>query len=142
MNAREPKRFLGRKSYRKLLRFAVVFTESLRHESEFANAISADVRAFRADLLRAIKAQFRLRTGRHGDLHLDAACELVKKGQSVPEVLRSQITGWDTLDPYARYLASKGLRQAVARRKRRQKQPQKQRRKVTTKSLLSNREDK
>ena len=73
---------------------------------------------FRSSVLRAVRAQFPLKLGRPTDPRLDAACRLVLEGKTVPEVLRAQIPGWETLDRYTRILASKGLHQAVARRRR------------------------
>jgi hypothetical protein len=35
--------------------------------------------------------------------------------------MREQIKNWDELDTYTRYLAAKGLRQAVARREKQRK---------------------
>ena len=116
-----PALLLSRKAGRKLARMAGAFANSLRHEPEFACAIAADPARFREELLRVIRAQFRLRRGRPTDPLLDRACELVKRKKSFPEVLRLQIPDFDSLDPYTRYLAAKGLRQAVARRERRSK---------------------
>lgn len=138
MKSRKPKYFLSRKDYRKLARFAATFTESLRREPEFLKAISADLRRFRGDLLRAIRAQLRLRRGRPADPLLDSACALLKQGKSVAEVLRSQIPGFATLDPYTQYLATKGLRQAAARRAKPSKHPKNRLRKSSTKKVHCN----
>jgi hypothetical protein len=120
-------------SYRKLVRLTADFIASLRREPEFGRAVNADLRGFRGDLLRAIRAQLQLRRGRRPDPLLDAACDLVKQGKSIPDVLRSQIPTWPTLDPYTRYLAAKGLRQAAARREKHSKRPENRRGKATTK---------
>lgn len=121
MKNRKPNRYLRHRSYRKLLRLAGGFIDSLRHEADFARAISADPRAFRGDLIRAIRAQLRLRRGRRSDPRLDDAYQLLREGQSVATVLRSQIPAFDSLDTYTRYLAERGLRQAAARRKKRER---------------------
>ena len=118
-----PKSFLPRKSYRKLLHCAAAFADSLRREPEFAEALNLDLRRFRADVQRAIRAQFPLRRGRPTDPLLDRACGLLRQGKSVPEVLRSQIVGFETADPYSRYLMEKGLRQAARRRTKLSKRP-------------------
>ena len=118
MKTRQANRFLRHRSYRKLLEMAADFMESLRHDAEFARAMNDDPRAFRADLIRAIRAQLRLRRGRHSDPKLDHAYELLRQGQSVAAVLRSQIPAYESLDPYTKYLAERGLRQAAARRKK------------------------
>jgi hypothetical protein len=102
--------------------------------------MDADLGAFRGDLLRAIRAQLQLRRGRRPDPLLDAACDLVKKGKSIPDVLRSQIPTWATLDPYTKYLAAKGLRQAAARREKRSKRPGNRPRKAATPNTPRNSE--
>jgi predicted oxidoreductase len=43
---------------------------------------------------------------------------MIQQGKAVKQVLRIQISGFDNLDPYGRYLAEKGLRAALARRTR------------------------
>lgn len=123
MKRSTPKCFLPCKSYRKLLRSAATFADSLRKEPEFAGAINADRRKFRSDVQRAIRAQFPLRRGRPTDPLLDRACGLLRQGKSVAEVLRSQIPGFETFDTYSRYLMEKGLRQAAKRRSKRPKNP-------------------
>jgi hypothetical protein len=112
------RRTLQPDEYRKLLRRCNTFAGTLRHDRDFAQSIRADPAGFRADLESAMRVQFPMRRGRPTDPQLDAACRMVGEGKSVPEVLRTQIPGWDSLDPYARYLTAKGLRQAVVRRKR------------------------
>jgi hypothetical protein len=142
MRERKPTSFLAGRSYRKLLRLTAAFTESLRREPEFAEAIRADLRRFRGDLLRAVRAQLRLRRGRPTDPLLDSACALLKQGKAVAEVLRSQIPGFATLDPYTKYLAEKGLRQAAARRVKPLNRPINRRRKSGLKNAHHNREQK
>lgn len=118
MKTRKPSRYVRHRSDRQLLRVAADFIDSLRHQPVFARAMDTDPRAFRQDLLRAIRAQLRLRRGRRSDPRLDRACELLEQGLSVVGVLSSQISGFELLDPYTRYLAERGLRQAAARRKK------------------------
>jgi hypothetical protein len=112
------KSFLPRKAYRKLLRLAAGFVDALRHEREFGEAITANLRGFRGDLLRAVRTQLRMRRGRPTDPLLDRACGLLRQGKSVADVLRAQIPRYDTRDKYERYLLEKGLRQASKRRKK------------------------
>lgn len=142
MRERKPTSFLPGKSYRKLLRLTAAFTEGLRRDPEFAEAIRADLRGFRGDLLRAIRAQLRLRRGRPTDPLLDSACALLKQGKAVAEVLRSQIPGFATLDPYTQYLSEKGLRQAAARRAKPLNGPKNRRRESTRKIAHYNHERK
>jgi predicted oxidoreductase len=47
---------------------------------------------------------------------------MLEQGKSIKEILRLQTRGFDKLDTYGRYLAEKGLRTAIARR--RKKRPQ------------------
>jgi predicted oxidoreductase len=42
-----------------------------------------------------------------------------EQGKSVQEILRLQTRGFDKLDTYGRYLAEKGLRSAITRRRKR-----------------------
>ena len=112
---------LPRSAYRKLTQCAMRLADQLNSDGVLAPHIASDLRGFREDLLFAIKRQFPLKAGRPGDPLIDKACELVRSGKSMPRVLREQIKNWDTLDPYTRYLAAKGLRQAVARREKQRK---------------------
>jgi predicted oxidoreductase len=45
-------------------------------------------------------------------------CECSNKEGAVKEILRLQTRGFDKLDTYGRYLAEKGLRTAIARRRK------------------------
>jgi hypothetical protein len=112
---------LPRPAYRKLTQYAIQLADELKKDGVLSPHIRSDLRAFREDLLLAVKRQFKLKAGRPSDPLIDKACELVRGGKSVPKVLREQIKNWDTLDPYTRYLAAKGLRQAVARREKQRK---------------------
>ena len=112
---------LPRPAYRKLAEYATQLADQLKADCVVAPHITSDLRAFREDLLFVVKRQFPLKVGRPGDPLIEKACELVRQGNTVPRVLREQIKNWDTLDPYTRYLAAKGLRQAVARREKQSK---------------------
>ena len=122
--ARKPRKpRLPRTAYRKLTQYAIQFADQLNSDSMLAPHMKSDRRAFREDLLFAVKRQFPLKAGRPGDPLIEKACELVRQGNTVLRVLREQIKDWGTLDPYTRYLAAKGLRQAVTRRQKRRRQP-------------------
>jgi len=43
---------------------------------------------------------------------------MVEQGRSVRDALRAQVPGLDAVDTYGRYLAEKGLRAAIARRRK------------------------
>ena len=89
-------------------------------KTHFAQEIARDARAFKKLVLRLIRRELPPRCGRPNDPRIDSAVRMVEKqGKSVKEVLRSQIPNFDCMDAYARYLAEKGLRTAVARRKKR-----------------------
>ena len=112
---------LPRPAYRKLTQYAIQLADQLNRDGVLSPHIRSDLRAFREDLLFAVKKQFKLKAGRPSDPLIDKACELVRGGKSVPRVLREQIKNWGTLDAYTKYLAAKGLRQAVARREKQRK---------------------
>jgi predicted oxidoreductase len=44
---------------------------------------------------------------------------MLEQGKSIKEVLRLQTRNFDKVDTYGRYLAEKGLRTAVSRRRKR-----------------------
>jgi len=95
----------------------VDFTEQLR--SQFAFEISCDPKAFKALVIRLFRKHLPLRRGRPNDPRIDTAMRLIAQGKTINEVLRSQISGFEKLDAYGRYLAEKGLRGAIARRHKR-----------------------
>ena len=102
---------------RKLTGLVAEFAAGLKADPDLAPALKQNPLAFRSDLERLVRSQFRLKRGRRRDPRLDAACRMVKEqGRTVSEVLRLQIKDFEKLDTYTRYLAAKGLRQAVARR--------------------------
>jgi len=84
----------------------------------FSDNITADPRAFKKIVLHLIRRELPPRRGRPNDPQIDAAVRLVQQGKTVKDVLRLQIPGFDRLDTYGRYLAEKGLRTAIARRRK------------------------
>ena len=93
------------------------FAEQLR--GEFAQEIARDPKAFKTYLIRLLRRTLPPRRGRPNDPRIDAAMEMIEQGRTIKEVLRSQITHFEKLDAYGRYLAEKGLRGAIARRRKR-----------------------
>lgn len=85
---------------------------------EFAEELTRHAKSVRASILRLVRRELPLRRGRPNDPRLDAAMHLLEQGRSVKEILRLQTRGFDKLDTYGRYLAEKGLRTAIARRRR------------------------
>lgn len=81
--------------------------------------ISADPKGFNKIVLRLVRMGLPPRRGRPNDPKIEAAVRLVEQGKSVKTVLRSQIPGFGKLDTYGRYLAEKGLRAAISRRRKR-----------------------
>jgi len=93
------------------------FTEQLQRE--FAQEITSDPKAFKTYLIRLVRRTLPPRRGRPNDPRIDSAMQMIEEGKTVKEVLRSQVPGFDKLDIYGRYLADKGLRAAIARRRKR-----------------------
>ncbi len=89
---------------KKLARLCGRFVTRLRRDRELAEAARGDPATFRAALVKVVRSLFPV--------------QLVSEGRSIGDVLREQVKDWDRQDSYARYLASKGLRQAVKRRRR------------------------
>jgi hypothetical protein len=93
---------------------------------QFADQIIRDPRIFKKTVLRLVRRELPPKRGRPNDPRLDAAARMVNdQRKSVKDVLRIQVPGFDELDTYGRYLAEKGLRAALARRRksRRVKRP-------------------
>jgi hypothetical protein len=87
-------------------------------KANFAENITADPRAFKKAVLRLVRRELPPRRGRTNDPRLDAATRMVQVGMSIRDVLRTQVPGYDEMDRYSRYLSEKGLRAAIARRRR------------------------
>jgi hypothetical protein len=112
---KRPKPLVPGPARRKLAALTAEFASGLKADPDLTPALVENPLAFRSELERLVRSQFRLKRGR--DPRLDAACRMVKEqGRTVPEVLRLQVKNFENLDAYTRYLAAKGLRQAVARR--------------------------
>ncbi|MGC2210383.1 MAG: hypothetical protein WA532_09765 [Candidatus Korobacteraceae bacterium] len=86
---------------------------------ECGEELERDPKAFRAAALRLVRRELPLRRGRPNDPRIDAAVRMLEQGKSVREILKFQARGFDKLDTYGRYLAEKGLRTAVTRRRKR-----------------------
>ena len=94
-----------------------------RLKSRFAEEIARDPSGFKKRVVRLIRRELPPRPGRPNDPRLDAAVRLVEQGKSTRDVLRSQVPDFDEMDSYGRYLAEKGLRAALARRRRVRSRP-------------------
>jgi hypothetical protein len=99
----------------KLEAAALDFTARLKRD--FLQDIACNPRDFKNQVLRLVRRTLPPRRGRPNDPCIDAALRMVERGNSVKEVLRSQIADFEKLDAYGRYLAEKGLRAAIARRR-------------------------
>ena len=77
-----------------------------------------DPKALRVAILQMVRREFPLRRGRPNDPRIDAAMRMFEQGKTVKEILRLQTRGFDKLDAYGHYLAEKGLRTAIARRRK------------------------
>jgi len=91
------------------------FVSGLR--GRFQDQIARDPQGFKKQIIRLIRQQLPPRRGRPNNPRIDAAVRMVHQGKTVKDVLRSQIPGFNSLDTYGRYLAEKGLRAAIARRR-------------------------
>ncbi len=91
---------------------------SAKMERQFAKEIGRDPAGFKKQVIRLIRRELPPKPGRPNDPRLVASVRIVREGKSVKDVLQSQIPGFDNMDTYGRYLAEKGLRAAIARRRR------------------------
>ena len=94
---------------------ARAFAAQLRRE--FKQEYERDPRALRTALLKAMRFEFPLRRGRPNDPRIDEAIRMLGEGKSIREILCLQTSGFEKLDTYGRYLAEKGLRTAISRRR-------------------------
>ena len=81
--------------------------------------LERDPKALRAAALRLVRRELPLRRGRPNNPRIDAAVQMLEQGKSIKEILRLQTRNFDKVDTYGRYLAEKGLRTAVTRRRKR-----------------------
>ena len=84
-----------------------------------AEELKRDPKALRAAVLRLVRRELPLRRGRPNDPRIDAAVRMQEQGKSIKEILQLQTRNFDKVDTYGRYLAEKGLRTAVTRRRKR-----------------------
>ena len=91
---------------------------AFRLKRDFANEIARDARGFKKSVLRWVRQELPPRRGRPNDPRLDAAARMIGQGKTAREVLRAQVPGYSRLDTYGRYLAEKGLRAAISRRRK------------------------
>lgn len=85
---------------------------------EFQKEFQCDPKRFRDVALRSVRRALPLRRGRPNDPRIDEALRMLERGRSIKEVLRLQLPNFDDMDAYGRYLAEKGIRTAIARRRR------------------------
>ncbi len=116
-NMHLPERSTDRRPLERLEAVTSNFTEQISRE--FAPEISRDPKTFKKSILRLVRRQLPPRRGRPNDPRIDAAVRMFEQGKRVKEILRLQIPGFEKVDTYGRYLADKGLRAAIARRRKR-----------------------
>lgn len=92
-----------------------------RVKRAFAEELARDPKALRTAVLRLVRRGLPLRRGRPNDPRIDAAVRMREQGKSIREILELQTRNFDKADTYGRYLAEKGLRTAVTRRRKRTK---------------------
>ena len=90
------------------------FTDRLKRD--FAQEIAHNPRDFKKKVLKLIRHTLPPGQGRPPSPQIEAALVMLRQGKTVRDVLRAQISGFDQVDAYGRYLAEKALRQALARR--------------------------
>jgi len=83
-----------------------------------ARDLEADPTGFRDRLMRLIRRELPSKRGRPTNPRLDEAARMIEQGIPTRDVLRWLVPNIDRLDEYGRYLAAKGLRTALARRRR------------------------
>jgi hypothetical protein len=91
------------------------FTAILKRK--FAQEIMNDATAFKKHVVRLIRRELPPRRGRPANPALDAAVRMIEQGKTFRDVLRLQVPNFEQMDTYGRYLAEKGLREAIARRR-------------------------
>jgi hypothetical protein len=114
----------GERPAKKLETLVRDFAAQVRHDCGVE--IERDPKAFRAAILRLVRNEMPLRRGRPNNPRIDAAVRMHEEGKTIKEILQLQTRNFDKVDTYGRYLAEKGLRTAVTRRRKRtRKTPQK-----------------
>lgn len=93
------------------------FAAKLRRD--YSQELETDARGFKKRAVRLLRGELPPGRGRPTDPQLDAAARLVDQGKPVRDVVRWLIPGYDKMDTAGRYWASKGLRAALARRRKR-----------------------
>jgi hypothetical protein len=86
---------------------------------DYCGELARDPKALKAAVLRLVRCELPLRRGRPNDPRIDAAVRMREQGKSIREILELQTRNFDKVDTYGRYLAEKGLRTAVTRRRKR-----------------------
>lgn len=97
--------------------FTGQFAEQIKRE--FAEELVRDPKALKTAVLRLLRRALPLKRGRPNDPRIDAAVRMREQGKSIREILELQTRNFDKVDTYGRYLAEKGLRTAVTRRRKR-----------------------
>ena len=82
--------------------------------TEFPQDIARNLRDFKKQVIRRIRRELPPRRGRPASPQIEAALAMVRQGKSVPEVLRAQVSDFEKLDAYGRYLVEKALRQGLS----------------------------
>src|SRR5579864_9350179 len=89
----EARPHLPRRVHSILRKRASRFVAELQEDATLGRYARDDPRAFRTDLVTAVKNELPLKVGRRGDPGMDQMCELLRRGKSVTEILRQQSHG-------------------------------------------------
>ena len=98
---------------RKLRTFAAAL------KRDFAEDVTRDPKGFKKQVVKLIRRELPPKPGRPNDPRYDKAARMADQGKNSGEILRSLDAGFDSLDPWTRMLAARGLRAALRRRGRR-----------------------
>lgn len=86
---------------------------------DFSEELTTEARGFKKRAVRLFRRELPPGRGRPSDPLLDAGARMVDEGKPARDVLRWLVPGYDQLDTVGRYLTAKGLRAALARRRKR-----------------------
>jgi hypothetical protein len=87
-------------------------------KAHFVEKMTAEPRVVKKAVLRLVRQELPPWRGRPNDSRLDTAAQIVGQGKSVKDALHILIRDFDQINVYGRYLAEKGLRSALARRRK------------------------
>ena len=91
---------------------------SAKMKRQFAKEIARDPAKFKKQAVRLLRRTLPPGRGRPNNPRYDEAARMADQGKAVGDILRSLDPSFDSLDPWTRMLAARGLRAALRRRGR------------------------